>query len=86
MIDKRSGRVVYAVMSFGGFLGIGERYHPLPWSVLKYDTDKGGYVVNLTRQQLEGAPTYAANETPNYDDPVWGRKVYDYYGAPFTYR
>ena len=81
MIDKRSGRVVYAVMSFGGFLGIGERYHPLPWSVLNYDTGKGGYVVNLSRQQLEGAPTYASNETPNYDDPVWGRKVYDYYGA-----
>ena len=86
MIDKRSGRVVYAVMSFGGFLGIGERYHPLPWSVLTYDTDKGGYVVNLTRKQLEGAPTYAATETPNYDDPVWGRKVYDYYGAPYGYR
>ena len=83
MIDKRSGRVVYAVMSFGGFLGIGERYHPLPWSVLQYDTGKGGYVVNLTREQLEGAPTYAENETPNYDDPVWGRKVYDYYGAPW---
>jgi hypothetical protein len=82
MIDKRSGRVVYAVMSFGGFLGIGERYHPLPWDVLHYDTGQGGYVVDLNRQQLEGAPTYGRDEQPNYDDPVWGRKVYDYYGVP----
>ena len=59
MIDKRSGKVAYAIMSFGGFLGVGEDYHPLPWNTLKYDTRQGGYVVGLTRQQLEGAPTYA---------------------------
>ena len=47
MIDKTSGHVVYAIMSFGGFLGMGNQYHPLPWSVLKYDTNMGGYVVNL---------------------------------------
>ena len=81
MVDKVSGRSEYAVMSFGGFLGIGDDHHPIPWDKLSYDTGKGGYVVNLSRQQLEGAPTYASNETPNYDDPVWGRKVYDYYGA-----
>jgi sporulation protein YlmC with PRC-barrel domain len=57
MIDKVSGKVAYAIMSFGGFLGVGERYHPLPWNNLKYDTRQGGYVVGLTRQQLEGAPT-----------------------------
>ena len=85
MLDKVSGKAIYAVMSFGGFLGIGEKQHPLPWSALTYDETKGGYVVNLSRKQLEGAPTYGANETPNYDDPVWGRKVYDYYGAPFWY-
>ena len=56
MIDKLSGKVAYAIMSFGGgFLGImGNQYHPLPWSVLKYDTGRGGYVVNLDKQQLEG--------------------------------
>jgi hypothetical protein len=58
MIDKPSGKVAYAIMSFGGFLGIGNQYHPLPWSVLKYDTHLGGYVVNLDKQQLEGAPAY----------------------------
>jgi hypothetical protein len=63
MIDKLSGKVAYAIMSFGGFLGVGERYHPLPWNTLKYDTRQGGYVVGLTRQQLEGAPTFARTET-----------------------
>src|SRR6202795_1382682 len=56
MLDKISGKAEYAIMSFGGFLGIGDRYHPLPWSVLRYDTSKGGYVVNLDRARLEGAP------------------------------
>ena len=56
MIDKRSGKIAYAVMSFGGFLGVGNNYHPLPWNTLKYDTRQEGYVVGLTKQQLEGAP------------------------------
>jgi hypothetical protein len=57
MIDKFSGKVVYAVMSFGGLLGIGDRYHPLPWHVLTYDTGQGGYVVNLDPSRLKEAPT-----------------------------
>jgi sporulation protein YlmC with PRC-barrel domain len=64
MLEKRSGNIAYAVMSFGGFLGIGERYHALPWANLKYDTRQGGYVVGLTIDQLKEAPTYAANELP----------------------
>ncbi len=83
MIDKVSGRVAYAVMSFGGFLGIGERYHPLPWGALTYDTSRGGYVVDLTREQLEGAPSYASDESP-WERPGYGRTVYDYYGLPYT--
>ncbi|MGB3584820.1 MAG: hypothetical protein WBA40_27415 [Roseiarcus sp.] len=56
-------------MSFGGFLGImGNQYHPLPWSVLKYDTGRGGYVVNLDKQQLEGAPAYDENAEPEWGD------------------
>ena len=64
MLEKRSGNIAYAVMSFGGFLGIGERYHLLPWVTLKYDTRQGGYVVGLTIDQLKEAPTYAADELP----------------------
>jgi hypothetical protein len=81
MIDKMSGKVAYAVMSFGGFLGIGDRYHPLPWDVLDYETSQGGYVVDLDRGKLEGAPTYGTSETPNWSDRGWGQQVHDYYGT-----
>ncbi len=81
MLDKVSGRAIYAVMSFGGFLGMGEKYHPLPWANLKYDAQKGGYVVNLDKKLLQGAPNYDRNSefiwTPDY-----GRKVDSYYKAP----
>jgi len=81
MIDKETGRIAYAVMSFGGFLGIGDRHHPLPWSTLHYDRAVGGYVVNLDRRQLEGAPAYADDEDIQWDDEAWGRRVHDYYRA-----
>jgi sporulation protein YlmC with PRC-barrel domain len=82
MVNKRTGQVEYAVMSFGGFLGIGESYHPLPWKVLTYDTSKAGYVVDLDKRKLEGAPTYRAGEEPMYDRE-YGRSIYDYYGVPY---
>jgi len=80
MIDKRSGQVRYAVMEFGGFLGMGTDRYPLPWSMLKYDTTKEGYVVPITKAQLEGAPRYAASDAPSYE-PSYGRKVNEYYGV-----
>jgi len=83
MIDKTSGHVAYAVMSFGGFLGIGDRHHPLPWGVLRYDPDKGGYIVNLDRETLERAPTVAAGDTRfDWTDRAWNRRVHDYYKTP----
>ena len=66
MLNKLNGQVAYAVMSFGGFLGIGESYHPLPWRILTYDTRMGGYVVDLDRRQLEDAPTYTAASEPDW--------------------
>src|SRR3546814_19865992 len=56
MIHKHTGQVAYAVLSFGGFLGIGSHVHPLPWNLLDYDPERHGYVVDLTRQKLEQAP------------------------------
>jgi hypothetical protein len=84
MIDKRSGHVAYAVMSFGGFLGMGEKYHPLPWQVLHYDTAIDGYRVDLDKKALEGAPAYDRSEldTVNWDDAAWNRTVADYYRVP----
>ncbi|WP_419757759.1 PRC-barrel domain-containing protein [Acidisoma sp.] len=67
LLDKRSGHADYAILSFGGFLGIGDRYHPLPWNQLRYNTELGGYVVGLDRRQLEAAPNYDAT-----DLDVWG--------------
>ena len=82
MVDKRSGKAEYAVMSFGGFLGIDEGYHPLPWNVLTYDTDRGGYVVDLDKETLEKAPSYQSGEEPPYDR-AYGERVYGYYGVPY---
>ena len=82
MIDKFTGQVAYAVISFGGFLGIGAQYHPLPWKKLTYDRGLGGYVVDVTREQLERAPHYAADRSP-WGDPGYGRSVYDYYDVPY---
>ncbi len=84
MIDKPSGRIVYAVMSFGGFLGIGDKHHPLPWQSLHYDTERGGYVVDLDFDRLQGAPVYATDDATALHDEAFGRRVHDYYGVePF---
>jgi hypothetical protein len=80
MIDKISGQVAYAVLSFGGFLGIGSEYYPIPWSSLKYDTSLGGYRLNVTEEQLKNAPKYTGDSW-DWNDRQRGRKVYDYYGA-----
>ena len=81
MIDKRSGKIAYAVLSFGGLLGIGQRYHPLPWATLKYDTRQGGYVVGINADQLEDAPTYGGNEMPAWGDRAYETRIHDYYKA-----
>lgn len=81
MIDKPSGKVAYAILSFGGFLGIGNQYHPLPWSIMHYDTGKGGYVVNLDKRQLEGAPAYDESREPDWGDRAYESRIHDYYGV-----
>jgi hypothetical protein len=81
MIDKMSGKVSYAVLSFGGFLGIGDDYYPLPWQSLKYDTQLGGYISGVTSDRFKGAPKYAEDTAWNWGDPARTRSVNDYYGA-----
>jgi hypothetical protein len=80
MIDKRSGKVSYAVLSVGGFLGIGDTHHPMPWEKLSYDETLGGYRVNATRDELEGAPSYRAGEEPDWSDTAYESNVRGYYG------
>ena len=83
MIEKIGGKVAYAVMSFGGFLGIGDDHYPLPWSTLKYNTELGGYQTMIPIGKIEGAPKYARNSEWNWEDRDRSRKVDDYYGIPF---
>jgi len=83
MIDKVSGKTAYAVMNFGGFLGLGEESYPLPWSVLTYNTSLGGYEVNVTDEQLRGAPSYRRDES--YWDRADANRdsaIYGYWGVP----
>ena len=85
MIDKISGKVAYAVVSFGGFLGMGEEYFPMPWATLKYDTGLGGYRVNMTEDQLRGAPRFNRNTDWNWSDRTRDRTIHDYYRSPLWY-
>jgi len=82
MIDKFSGQVRYAVMEFGGFLGMGTDRYPIPWSMLKYDTAQDGYVVPLDKDRLKGAPRYATDQAPVYNDE-YGRSVNRYWDVDF---
>ncbi|MGH7098864.1 MAG: PRC-barrel domain-containing protein [Stellaceae bacterium] len=85
MIDKHSGKVAYAMMSFGGFLGIGDDYRAIPWHLLTYNERLGGYELNLTDEQLRGAPPPAQgwdNWTAGRVDRGWERGLHDYYQTP----
>jgi hypothetical protein len=85
MIEKTSGRVSYAVLGFGGFLGIGNDHYPLPWNALKYDTQIGGYRIGITADQLNGAPKYASEGGWDWEDPGRSKSVDDYYGSRITH-
>ena len=78
MIDKVSGRVSYAVMSFGGFIGLGHSHYPIPWAALKYDTKLHGYVTGITEQQLKDAPAFSDN---SWSDRNWETRTYKHYNV-----
>ena len=82
MVDKYTGQVAYAVMASEISPGSGTSHHPLPWRVLTYDTRLGGYVVDLDRGKLEGAPRYKVGEEPDWADQAYGKSIHDYYGVP----
>ena len=82
MVDKFSGQVEYAVMSYGGFLGLGQRYYPLPWRVLTYDTREGGYHVDMAERDLERAPSFDRESEPRFSRD-YGRRVNDWYGLGY---
>lgn len=81
MIDRETGQVVYAVMAFGGFLGMGEKRHPMPWKTMIYDKAREGYVVSLSREELETAPNMDAGEFSRLGDRDYEETVYTHYKA-----
>ena len=82
MLDKQSNNIMFAVVGFGGFLGMNEKFHPLPWSTLDYEKQPEGYVVNMTKEQLQAAPSDAIDELTDERRRWPARPVYDYYKAP----
>jgi sporulation protein YlmC with PRC-barrel domain len=82
VLDKLSNHIMFAIVSFGGFLGMGQKYHPIPWSSLEYDSEEGGYIVDFTKEQLQAAPSDTIEELTRNDGLAYREKVYDYYRAP----
>ncbi len=83
VLDKLSNNIMFAVVSFGGFLGIGERYHPLPWRSLLYVENEDAYVVDFTKQQLKDAPSDTLAELTKNDGSAFRDRAYDYYNVPY---
>jgi sporulation protein YlmC with PRC-barrel domain len=81
MLDMRTGRVSYAVLSFGGFLGMGEKLFAVPWSALTLDTQNKRFTLDVEKDRLESAPGFNQDSWPNMADPTWEKGIHDYYGT-----
>ncbi|HUA89816.1 MAG TPA: PRC-barrel domain-containing protein [Steroidobacteraceae bacterium] len=84
VLDKQSNSILFAVVGFGGFLGMNERYHPLPWETLDYDEGQGAYLVGYSKEQLEAAPAGSIEELTQ-NDGAFRERTYEYYKAPRTW-
>jgi sporulation protein YlmC with PRC-barrel domain len=82
MLDKQSNSIMFAVVGFGGFLGMAEKYHPVPWSSLDYQPAENAYIVNFTKEQLQAAPAGSIEELTRDDGTSFRDRAYDYYKAP----
>jgi sporulation protein YlmC with PRC-barrel domain len=81
VLDKQSNNIMFAVVGFGGFLGVSEKYHPVPWSTLDYDEGEKSYVVDFTKEQLEAAPADSIDQLTKNDGLAYRDRAYDYYKA-----
>jgi hypothetical protein len=79
VIDPNTGKVAYAVVSFGGFLGMGTKLFAVPFSALAYDIEENEYVLDITKERLETAPGFDADHWPTMTDEKWNRDIYTYY-------
>src|SRR4029453_4922421 len=81
MLDMRSGKVGYAVLSFGGFLGMGEKLFAVPWQALTLDTKNKRFVLNVEKDRLKDAPGFDKTQWPNMSDQSWAKQIHSYYGT-----
>jgi sporulation protein YlmC with PRC-barrel domain len=81
MIDVPTGRIAYAVLSFGGVLGIGDKLFAVPWSALRVDEDKKQLILDVEKSRLENAPGFDKDNWPDMADTSWGSQIYSYYGV-----
>ena len=81
MIDIPAGKVAYAVLSFGGFLGMGNKLFAVPWSALRVDEDKKHFILDVDKKKLENAPGFDKDNWPDMADTSWGTRIFSYYGA-----
>jgi sporulation protein YlmC with PRC-barrel domain len=81
MLDMRTGRINYAVLSFGGFLGMGEKLFAVPWNALTLDTVNKRFILKVNKEQLKDAPGFDADNWPDMADPVWNNEIHTYYGT-----
>ncbi len=79
MLDVPSGRIAYAVLSFGGFLGMGDKLFAIPWRALKLDIEDKCFVLNATKDQLDQAPGFDKNHWPSMADERWATSLHEYY-------
>lgn len=82
VLDKQTNSILFGVMSFGGVLGMGEKFHPVPWAALDYDETEGAYVINLTKEQLKAAPADSIEELTRNDGQAYRDRAFDYYKVP----
>ncbi|HEY1615162.1 MAG TPA: PRC-barrel domain-containing protein [Rhizomicrobium sp.] len=83
VLDKQSDRILFAALAFGGVLGMGEKFYPVPWSVLDYNQERGGYVVPVSKDTLDKAPSYALDDLTRHDGQLSAirEKSYAYYNV-----
>ena len=81
MLDVRAGRIAYAVMSVGGFLGVGEKYFAVPWPSFTMDTDNKRFILDVDKERLINAPGFDQDHWPSMADPRWANEIHTYYGA-----
>lgn len=82
VLDKQSSNILFGVLSFGGVLGIGEKFHPVPWAALDYNASENAYVINLTKEQLKAAPADSIEELTRNDGQAYRDRAFDYYKVP----